>query len=159
MKLIFTTIIILCLTSCQLLRKDKLTLKRLNQKEELQVTEQRNIVSQQSHLVIIDSNHQDYTMMLWPKGHFKFTVANGFEGEAEKILIMGKHTNQKITTLESKIKRDSTFIKADYSSQQESSTIVKKDKTSLGFSWWWLLIIPVCYIIYLLYKRYRQVIG
>jgi hypothetical protein len=69
-KYIIITLTVVTLAACQLLKKDKLTLKRLSQQEELQVTEQRNIVSEQSQLLLIDSSRHDYTMMLWPKGNF-----------------------------------------------------------------------------------------
>lgn len=37
-----------------------------------------------------DSANEDYSVQFWPKGHFTFSAANGFEGEAEKVLISGK---------------------------------------------------------------------
>ncbi len=148
------TIAILTLTSCQLLKKDKLTLKKLNQKEEFRVTEQRNIVDQQSRFVLIDSANQDYTTMLWPKGRFKFTVTNGFEGEAEKILIMGKSKSQKIHTLEQQTTWDSTLLKASYSNQKQSSINTKMNKASLRYNWAWLLVLPFIYLCYWLYKRF-----
>ena len=36
-----------------------------------------------------DSLQEAYTIQLWPKGTFSFSAANGFEGEAERILITG----------------------------------------------------------------------
>jgi hypothetical protein len=111
-KYIIITLTVVTLAACQLLKKDKLTLKRLSQQEELQVTEQRNIVSEQSQLLLIDSSRHDYTMMLWPKGNFKFTVNNGFEGEAEKVILIGKHTKQQILKTSNESKRDSTAARA-----------------------------------------------
>jgi hypothetical protein len=151
-KYMFIILAVVALAACQLLKKDKLTLKKLSQKEELQVTEQRNIVSAQSQLLLIDSSQHDYTMMLWPKGNFKFTVANGFEGEAEKVVLIGKHTKQQILRAASESKRDSTLVKASYSKQQERITTVNKRKTSLGYNWGWLLLLPLVYIGYKLYR-------
>ena len=155
MKLIFTIILILSLASCQLLKKDKLTLKRLNQMEELQVSEQRNTLSQQSQLVIIDSNHQDYTMTLWPKGQFKFTVANGFEGEAEKVLIKGKHSSQKKLNLTQETKQDSTLLKANYTNEKESLITIKKNKLSVGYNGGLVLLFIIFYVLYWIYRRYK----
>ncbi|MCX2483747.1 hypothetical protein [Pedobacter sp. MR2016-24] len=36
-----------------------------------------------------DSLQEAYTVQLWPKGRFSFSAADGFEGEAERILITG----------------------------------------------------------------------
>jgi len=36
-----------------------------------------------------DSLQETYTVQLWPKGSFSFSAADGFEGEAERILITG----------------------------------------------------------------------
>lgn len=156
---IYIALALATLTACQLLKKEKLTVKAQYQKEVLQLTEHRNLLSQQNQLILIDSSHNDFTMMLYPKGRFTFSVANGFEGEAEKILINGKHTRQKIINLKQEIKKDSSVFKANYANEKESSASVKKNKLSVGCNWSLLLIIPVFYFLYLIYKRYKQLTG
>jgi len=41
-----------------------------------------------------DSTNQDYSVQVWPKGRFTFSAANGFEGEAEQVLVTGKIRHQ-----------------------------------------------------------------
>jgi hypothetical protein len=159
MKQIFTIIIILSLCSCQLLKKDKQILKKLSQQEQFEVTGQRNTLLKQSQLVLIDSNHHDYTMMLWPKGKFTYSLAEGFKGEAEQILLKGKQANQKQLSLVQGIKQDSLVVGARYISDKESISVVKKRKLNLGYNWTWLLLIPICYILYQVYSRIRKLIG
>ena len=139
-------------TACKVLQKDRLSVKKLSQTEELQFVAQKNTLSQQNQLILIDSNHNDFTIILWPKGKFKFSLPNGFEGEAEKILIKGKQTQQKILKVKAEKKQDSIVLKANYTNRKESSTVVKKNKFSIGYNWAWLLIFP---ILYLLYNRYK----
>jgi hypothetical protein len=138
----------LTLTSCHILKKDQLTLRTKSQKEQLQITGQRNKRSQQSQLMLTDSSHSDFTLTLWPKGKFTFSVAKGFEGEAEKIMIKGKQINQKMVNLKQETQQDSTVIKATYSNEKESSALVKKNKFSIGYNWYWLLLLPIGYVIY-----------
>jgi hypothetical protein len=38
-------------------------------------------------------------MMLWPKGKFTFSLANGFEGEADRVMIKGKQSQQKVVII------------------------------------------------------------
>ena len=86
-------------------------------------------------MVLIDSSYADFTLMLWPKGKFKFTLANGFEGEAERIIVRGKQTQQKLLHVKQETKRDSTVLKANYNKEKESSTTVEKNKLSVGYNW------------------------
>jgi hypothetical protein len=155
-KIHFTiTLVALILTSCQLFEKEKLTSKAQGQKEELQLVQQRNTLSQKNDLVLIDSSHNDFELMLWPKGKFTFSVANGFEGEAERILIKGKQTKQKVLNITQETKQDSTQFKANYSNEKASSITVKKNKISAGYNWFLLLVLPVLYGFYWLNKRYK----
>ncbi len=151
---IIIIIAIIALTSCQLLKKDKLTLKKLAQREQLLITEQRNILNQQRRLVLIDSGHQDYTAILWPKGHFKFTVTDGFEGEAEKVLMVSKLKSQKIIRFDEQTKQDSTLLKTTYINEKESIRTAKVNKVGFRYSWLWLLLPALIYMCYWLYKRF-----
>lgn len=141
------------LSSCHILRKDKLILKKLDQKLEVEHSVLQNRLSQQRELLLIDSSHNDYTMLFWPKGRFTFSAANGFEGEAEKVMIKGRQINQKVLTLRDKMQHDSTSIKLNYSSQMESSMVIEKNKLKIVPAWIWLLILPLIYLIYFIYKR------
>jgi hypothetical protein len=145
-------LVLLILSSCRILKKDQLTLKKLDQKEQLQITEQRNTHSQQSQLLLIDSSHKDFTMLLWPKGKFTFSVANGFDGEAEKILIKGRQSSQKMLSLKQETQHDGTTRKAAYSNEKENTVMVKKNTFAMGYNWYWLLLLPIGYMIYRFYK-------
>lgn len=153
MKTIIYIIVAMSLLGCKLLQKNKEILKTQSQKEELQFLEQRNILNRKSEFFLVDSNHSDFTMQLWPKGKFKFSVAKGFEGEAEKMVIKVRHSSQKLITTKEESQQDSTRIAAKYSQLKETSTIVKKKKLNFGYSWAWILLIPGFYILYLCYKR------
>ena len=143
------------LTACKLLKKDKLSVKKLSQTEELQVVAQKTSLTQQNQLVLMDSSHNDFTMMLWPKGKFTFSLTNGFKGEAEKILIKGKQTQQRILKVKAEKREDSIVLKANYTNRKESSAVVNKNKFSIGYNWGWLLIFPILYVLYQLYSRYK----
>ena len=145
------TLAVVTLGACKLLKKDRLSLKKLSQAEELKFVAQKTTLSQQNQLVLIDSSHHDFTMMLWPKGKFTFSLTNGFEGEAEKILIKGKQTELKILKFKAEKKRDSIVLRANYTNKKESSTVVKKNKFSMGY----ILLVPILYLCYWLYKRFK----
>lgn len=42
-----------------------------------------------------DSLQEAYTVQLWPRGKFSFSAADGFEGEAERIVITGNRKQMK----------------------------------------------------------------
>ncbi|MES2653375.1 MAG: hypothetical protein V4663_16665 [Bacteroidota bacterium] len=155
-KLLITALVALSLLGCHILQKDKLTLKKLSQKEELQFAVQRNTLSLQSQLVLIDSSYNDFTVLLYPKGKFAFSIANGFEGEADKILIKGKNTSQKKLDLKQEIRKDSTATKANYTTMNESVITVKKNKLSTGYNWGWVAGLLVVFTLIWLYRRLKQ---
>ena len=148
-------LVLMALTSCHILSKQKQTLQKISHKEQMQLAEQRITKSQQSQLLLVDSSHNDFTMLLWPKGKFTFSVANGFEGEAEKILIKGKQVSKKVLNLNEETKKDSILLEANYSNQSKSIAMVQKNKFRVGYSWTWLLIVPILWMSYRLYKRLK----
>ncbi len=155
-KLLIIALVALSLLGCHILQKDKLTLKKLSQKEELQFEVQHNTLSLQSQLVLIDSSHNDFTVLLYPKGKFTFSIANGFEGEAEQVMVKGKNTRVKILEVKEDVKQDSATVKANYSREKESSTLVKKNKLSMGYNWGWVVGLLVVFTLIWLYRRFKQ---
>jgi hypothetical protein len=147
-------LVCICLASCKLFEKNKLISKAKHQKEQLHILQQRNTLSQQSQLVLIDSSQNDFTMMLWPKGKFTLSLTNGFEGEADSVMIKGKQSQQKVLNIKHETKQDSIIIKTNYTNEKESSTLVKKKKLRVGFNWALVLVVPFLYLFYRLYKRY-----
>lgn len=142
--------------SCHILQKDKQTLKRLAKKEEHQIEAKHASFSEQNQLLVIDSSNNDFTVLLWPKGNFKFSLTNGFEGEAEKVVIKGKQQRHEILGIIEVKRQDSAVLKANYTKQKESSKIVQKKKFKIGFNCVWVALIPVSCILYWLYIRYKR---
>ncbi|SFH35546.1 hypothetical protein [Pedobacter insulae] len=143
------------LTSCHILQKDKLTLKNLAQKEQLQLIEQRNTLSEQSHLVLIDSSHNDFKMTLWPKGKFTYSLAKGFEGEAEKIMITGVQARQKVLKLKQETKHDSTKVTLHYQNEAKTKTISQKNKFNVGYSWGWVIVLVIILVAIWVYRKLK----
>jgi hypothetical protein len=158
MKIIYfiITTVILALTACQLLQKDKQTLKKISLQEEHQMVEHRNSLSQHSELLLVDSSQNKFTMLVYPKGKFTLSVANGFEGEAEKILIKGEHNSHSVESFKQQIEKDSLAIKANYIKQEQRITTANKKKLSAGSNSAWLLVIPVGYMLWLLYRNFLR---
>lgn len=147
--------ILLTFTSCGLLKKNKVALKKLTQQEYVQVEQEQTIFSQQSQLMLIDSSRDDFTTMIWPKGKFKFSVAEGFEGEAEGLLIKARETKKRILTLKQEVRQDSSIQKAIYTKTKDRSATVEKSKLNVGPKWTWLVIFSIIFVLYWGYKKYR----
>ena len=153
---LITAFVVVTLTACQLLRKDKLSVKKLSEKQELQGVAQKTTHSEQNQLVLIDSSHHDFTMVLWPKGKFTFSLINGFEGEAEKIFIRGKQTQQKLLNMKHEKRQDSAAFKVNYSNQKQSSNSVQKNKINVGYNWGWVLVLLVIFVLIWGYMRFKR---
>ena len=154
---LITVLAVVTVTSCELLRKDKLSVKNLSEKQELQGVAQKTMRSEQNQLVLIDSSHHDFTMMLWPKGKFTFSLTNGFEGEAEKILIKGKQTQQKLLNMKHEKRLNSAVFKVNYSNQKQSSNSVQKNKINVGYNWGWVLVLLVIFVLIWVYMRFKPI--
>lgn len=141
------------LTSCSFLKKDKQSIKTKHQKEELQFSAQHQVITHQNQLVLMDSSYNDFTLMLWPKGKFTFSIANGFEGEAERLLIKRKQSQQKVLHMRQETKQDSIVLKANYNNEKESSTAVKKNKLSVGYNWAWIVVLLISFVLIWVYKK------
>jgi len=85
----------LTISSCGLMKK---TEKKVNESKYLSAqTKQMNEVTEASDsgktikmVFEKDDMQSAYSVQLWPKGSFRFSAENGFEGEAERILISGQ---------------------------------------------------------------------
>jgi len=77
-----------------------------------------------------------FSMQLWPKGVFTYSAAQGFKGEAEKILISGK---TKRGTATSRQENYSAGTKSDQKLTASESTVDKtessKKETHRTVSW------------------------
>jgi hypothetical protein len=149
------TLAVVILASCHLFEKQKLSIKKQLEKEQLQLDAQRTTVTEQSQLILIDSSQNDYTLMLWPKGKFTFSPINGFEGEAEKVIIKGKEIRKKIVESNHKTRQDSTVLKANYAKEKESTITVEKNKLSAGNNWGWVLVLLIIIALIWVYRRFK----
>lgn len=150
------SILLICLiiSSCHVLQKDKQTLKKSTQKENYKIESKHTSSNEQRQLLLSDSSDTGFMLVLWPKGSFKLSLANGFEGEAEKILIKSKQTHKKEINLKQEVKHDGTLLRANYNKEKESTTIRKNNKFRIGTNWIWLLILSALCLGYLLYRRF-----
>ncbi|MES2418278.1 MAG: hypothetical protein V4541_08820 [Bacteroidota bacterium] len=113
------------------------------------------MLEHQSRLLLVDTSHNDFTLMLWPKGNFTFSMANGFTGEAEKMLLTGKNTHVKTLNIKDQMKQDSTAFTTNYARKKQSSTIVQKNKLSRGYNWAWLLIVALIFSLIWAYNKFK----
>ena len=94
--------------------------------------------------------------MLWPKGKFTFSLSNGFEGEAEKILIKGKQTQQKLLNMKQEKTQDSAAFKVNYSNQKQSNNNVQKNKIKVVYNWGWVLVLLVIFVLIWAYVKFKR---
>jgi len=146
----------LSISSCALLNKQKLGVKTKSEKERVQIESLQTSERQKKQLFVMDSSHNDFTILIWPKGTFKFSAAQGFEGEAEKLVMRGKHTQQQTLSITNEIKKDSAALSANYIRTKNSSQTLKKDKVSMGYSWSWIIGILILGIAVWAYRKLRH---
>jgi hypothetical protein len=84
----------------------------------------------------VELDMASFSMQLWPKGVFTYSAAQGFKGEAEKILISGK---TKRGTATSRQENYSAGTKSDQKLTASESTVDKtessKKETHRTVSW------------------------
>lgn len=141
--------------SCQLLKRDKVVLKQQSEQEELSVLGQQQILQQHSQLSVTDSNDTDFELVLWPKGKFSYSLAKGFEGEAEKIRVKGKYVTQKKLVLSKVKQQDNKVLKANYTNKKESNIVIKKNKLSAAYNWGWVLVLLILIVLIWWYSRFK----
>jgi hypothetical protein len=80
-----------CSTMHDRLKTTEADHKMLNSSNEQKLAADSEYYSKSASLLLFnDSSDQDYTLQIWPKGKFTYSAANGFQGEAEKMLVSGK---------------------------------------------------------------------
>ncbi|MGF1923277.1 MAG: hypothetical protein ACQUHE_03795, partial [Bacteroidia bacterium] len=145
----------LVFSGCHILNKDKHTLKRLNQKEELHIDLQKSSLTHKNRSVLVDSSFGDFSLTIIPTGKFSFSVAKGFEGKAEKLLFKGKQANLHKWMSDLEIKQNNSSTKVSHSKQKQREVSVQKHKFSMGTNLIWLfLIFPICYCLWRIKKRF-----
>ncbi len=149
------TLAIAVLCSCQVLKKEKLSSKMQIEKQLLQIEKQRNQLDKKSKLHIIDSSQNDFTMLLWPKGKFTYSLAKGFAGEADKILIKDRQKKQKSLDYNNHVKQDSASLNTNYNNQKETSLITTKHKISLGYNLGWVLVLLLIFALIWAYRKVK----
>lgn len=93
-KVAFYIALFYALTSCGLLQRNTTTSTEDRQDlsgkvDMVTAAAQEKNMESQSFTFYTDSTQHGYSIQLWPKGHFTYSPLNGFEGEAEKVLVTG----------------------------------------------------------------------
>jgi cobalamin biosynthesis Mg chelatase CobN len=95
MKNLYWIILLAVCAACSLLKNSSREVEREKASAEIQSNlAAENKTEAQVHaksvLLINDSADNSFLMELWPKGVFTYSAAQGFKGEAEKVVISGK---------------------------------------------------------------------
>ena len=102
-----------------------------------------------------DSSHQDYSVQVWPKGHFTFSATNGFEGEAEKLLIKGRTQHLEAGAVLSSLDettRASAKIKVDQHDKLVSDQKLTVKKSTVSVKWVITGSLMLILIVFIFYK-------
>ncbi len=140
---------LLSLWSCGTLRKEGFNTKHTTR---LSGTQLHTLEAQsQSFQIIKDSTQATVEVTLWPKGSFTYS-ANGFTGEASKVLIKGK-TSQWLNQQNQQMRstKQSSQTKSRVITKSKQAVAIKEKKLpflSLGKSAVMLLILILGYIVY-----------
>ncbi len=102
-----------------------------------------------------DSAGAVYSMVLWPKGKFTFSTENGFEGEADSVLLTGENwafeNHSEILSTGDQQKTESEVE----GKQEVKVKSVQEDSTIKSFADYKLIIGVVAFIFLLLYLVFR----
>ena len=95
MDCFFAMLIAMTLLACNMLKKVTtavVTDKRSSSVEDERTLLANRLVQTNQHFLEwkLDSTSSNAVVMIWPKGKFTFSALQGFEGEAEKILLKSK---------------------------------------------------------------------
>ena len=101
-----------------------------------------------------DDVQSAYAVQLWPKGAFKFSAENGFEGEAEQIIISGlikeQRNHTELAQNEQQYKGKQETI-AEKRTQEKDTSKQESRETKSDFGWvifGILLFIIFCVVFY-----------
>ena len=80
-----------------------------------------------------DSLNKDWNIQLWPKGKFTFSPQNGFEGEADKVLINGRSSQRnRSTETEATDKTQKNSIKVALHEKKKNVGTSKQEEKSIA---------------------------
>lgn len=152
MKKLALFVTVLIITGCGSLKKSKL----LSNQEILAAKNQKFVHTymHQSSNKLNDSASQYITIELQPKGTFKLDWSKGFEGEAEKLKITGKHervlqANGQIST------KQKTMLSATQLQQQKLQLKQVNTNRKAIINSWLLTLFPILLIAYWWYKKVK----
>ena len=87
-----------------------------------------------------DSLNKDWNIQLWPKGKFTFSPQNGFEGEAEKVLINGRSFERnRSKETEAVDKTQKSSIDISLHEKKKNVKTAKQEEKSIRQNYSWLL--------------------
>lgn len=104
-----------------------------------------------------DDVQSAYAVQLWPKGVFKFSAENGFEGEAERIVISGQLKEQrnrtKLAANEQQHKGKQETVEEKITQKKNTSTQETRE-TKFDFRWAILGILFLIISCILVYRKF-----
>jgi hypothetical protein len=144
------------LMSCNVLRKDRFNLNRCLEEHEFLQENSFSTLHSQSGLKFADSNGGDFTMLVSPKGKFRFGVNGGFEGEASQLVIKGKQSRKQMLELGNILRQQSSNMKEQHAYSKETASVDSRHKARASLGWAWLVLLPIVYVLYRIYCRYLR---
>lgn len=154
-------LLFLTMNSCGLMKKTEKTLQESSAMLEISKHTKSNYAQENNSNSVYmvfekDSVQQAYQVQLWPKGKFTFSAVNGFEGEAERILISGelqkKSNHLELSTSQQHNKEQQQMEMQVRKTQKEAEKIEKKS-SSADFRWVIMGIILLVFGGIWLYRR------
>lgn len=104
-----------------------------------------------------DSLNKDWNIQLWPKGKFTFSLQNGFEGEADKVLINGRSFQRnRSTETEATDKTQRNSANVSLHEKKKNVDTSKQEEKSIKPNSSWLLTCGFLLVIFVLLIYLRK---
>jgi hypothetical protein len=144
------------LVSCHVLRKDRFNLNKTLEEHEFLHEEAFSTLHSESGFKFADSNGASFTMLVSPKGKFRFSVNEGFEGEASQLVMKGKQSRKQMLELGNMFRQQSSNMKEQHAYSKETASVDSRHKACAGLGWAWLALLPIFYVLYRIYYGYLR---
>ena len=154
MKNLYWIILLAVCAACSLLKNSSHEVER----EKASAERQSNVAAENkteaqvhagSVLLMSDSADNYFSMQLWPKGVFTYSAAQGFKGEAEKVLISGKIKRGTVTSKQENYSADTKSdqkVTASESAQHKTESSKKEIHRTVS----WKIIVAAVMVLALM---------
>jgi|GEM_PF-5010389 len=152
MKWSICVLMVVSLTSCAV-RKEKTTEKQLL-KVGYKVS--RNTASDlKSYTHYSDSTQTLLELAIEPQGYFRYSINEGFEGEAKRVLLRETKLAKKQGDMHSEFKKAETLNSSHHKldEQQHIDKLVSRNYQS---DWCWIALVAIVLLIWLNYPSLRR---